>query len=128
MCWPFQTPFHKFLRNGSSLIKKRKFIYARFDCFHARSLHENLHVSSCCLGLLCSQYLVVVQVVIWSEPGDVIDPLHPPVGLGWENVRFPSQRPIRHHQSFIGITVTLALDCGLAVISPHVARTPNPQT
>lgn len=49
------------------------------------SLHENLHVSSCCLELLCSQYLVVVQVVICSEPRDVADLLHPPVGLGWES-------------------------------------------
>lgn len=62
--------------------KERNIIYTRFDCFHAHSLHENLHVSSCCLELLCSQYLVVVQVVIWSEPGDVVDLLLPPVGLG----------------------------------------------
>lgn len=93
ICWPFQTHFHKFLRHWNSLIKKQKernIIYTRFDCFHAHSLHENLHVSSCCLELLCSQYLVVVQVVIWSEPGDVVDLLLPPVGLGWGKVKFPS--------------------------------------
>lgn len=93
LCWPFPTPFHKFLRHWNSLIKKKKqrnIIYTSFDCFHACSLHEYLHVSLCCLGLLCSQYLVVVQVVIWSEHRDVVDLLHPPVGLEWEKVKFPS--------------------------------------
>lgn len=73
MCWPFQTPFHKFLRHWNSLIKK-----SQETLFIQDLLAFMLIVSmrTACKFLLLGptlQSMVVVQVVVWSEPGHVID-------------------------------------------------------
>lgn len=104
----FLIHFHKFLRHWISLIKekaKKHYLY-RFDCFHAitlpyNSLHENLDDISCCLDLLCSDYLVAIQVFpIWSEP-NVLDLHLPHLGLDRKNVKFPNYRIIRYHHTIV---------------------------